>query len=498
MYKHIESYIATQSGDSLKSLKSDLQHFTSQLKSYIDTTQLVRVYHLRTRNERLLVYHTVLRDACCSCFRGTNISSDGRKCAVWGFDGRVWVRISPGLFRDVVGDALIGSVKESDYFVTNDWMDKRGVIMESAYSGVCASPLGVSGSVVGFRNGVWDFSDVDRPVRHPFSDMLPVTELLPYDYNPDASCPLWTSFLGMMLRPSDVVRLQKFLGLGVVRRRLLPCVVENTLWLVGGGANGKTTIEEVVRAVYGHDNISEASMGALLDRNQITHLMNMSVIEGRLFNICSEVDLSDITRGSDAFKKLCSGEPQNARGIGENIHLAYDIPFLIFSMNQRPSNRRMDAAFRRRIVEIQFSVSVRPEDMDPSLGRKLLGELPGIRNWMIEGYRKLRDDGFSFGRAAVDDILESNEQFFDIFAEKEGIRPCAWAGRDERPQLVSASVLHDQYVAFCERNMYGVSAPTMRSMSVDMKRLNYRSVRKASGMFYAVYSERELDYAIKV
>ena len=482
--------------DSLSSYKSDLQHFTNALRGTLDKETLIQCYTLRTRNERLRVYHSVLRDACCSCFRGTNISADGRKCTVWGFNGRIWVQLTAGLFRDVVSDALIGSVRENDYFVTNDWMSSRNIMMESAYSGVCASPLERMGSIVGFNNGVWDFRDVYNPLYHSFDDRLPITDLLPYDYDSKATCPMWESFLNMMLRPVDVLKLQKYLGLGVVNRRMLPCVVESTLWLIGNGANGKTTIENIVRGVYGYDRVSEASMSALLDRNQITHLMSMSSIEGKLFNICSEVDMADITHGSDAFKKLCSGEPQNARGIGENIHLAYDIPFLIFSMNQRPNNKRMDGAFRRRIVEIQFNKSVKPEDMDASLGSKLQSELSGIRNWMIEGYKKLVADGFHFDHTTDDEYLEANEQYFDLFATSEGIRPVAWAGHDERPQYVSASVLYDLYCDYCKQHMYGTDAPTMKSMSYDMKRLNFKSVRKAAGKFYVIFSDRVLDYSI--
>lgn len=476
--------------------ESDLQHFTNQLSQFIDGVGLVQAYQTRRRSERLYAYHGLLRDACRRCFRGTNIASDSKKCVVWGFNGKVWVSLTSGMFRDVVGGALIKCSGSGDFVVKGDWMEKRAVMLESAYAGVCASPLEKVSSIVGFRNGVWDFGDVDNPVYHPFSDMMPVTDLLPYDYDPDAVCPQWLSFLNMMLNPMDVLKLQKYLGLGVVSRRLLPCVVESTLWLIGGGCNGKTTIENVVRNVYGYDRISESSMSALLDRNQISHLLSMSTIDGKLFNICSEVDLADITKGSDAFKKLCSGEPQNARGIGENIHLAYDIPFLIFSMNQRPSNKRMDAAFRRRIVEIQFNVTVRPEDMDPALGRKLEGELSGIRNWMIEGYKRLVADGFKFDQTTDEEYMESNEQYFDIFAQSEGLRPCAWAGHRERPQHVSAKVLHEKYSEFCQRNMYGAMPPSIKAMSQDMKRLNYKSVRRAAGMFYQIYSDRQLDYAV--
>ena len=489
--------VSRKNDDSLSVFKRDLSHFTDELSSCIDKVQLRRCYTLRTRNERLRVYHVLLRDACCRCFRGTSISVDGRKCVVWGFDGKVWVVIPPGMFRDIVGDALIGSVKESDYFVTNDWMGSRSVIMESAYSGVCASPLSEMGSIVGFSNGVWDFSDIFNPVYHGFSDRLPVTSLLPYAYDSSATCPIWLSFLDMMLKPRDILKLQKFLGLGVVSRRLLPCVVESTLWLIGNGANGKTTIENVVRGVYGYDKVSEASMSALLDRNQISHLLSMSTIEGRLFNICSELDMSDITRGSDAFKKLCSGEPQNARGIGENIHLAYDIPFLIFSMNQRPSNKRMDSAFRRRIVEIEFNVTVRPDDMDAGLGKKLEGELSGIRNWMIEGYKLLLQDDFKFDMTSNEEYMEANEQYFDLFIGSVGLRSSAWAGHRERVCLVKASVLHERYCDYCARNLFGSSAPTVRSMGNDLKRLGFRSVRRSSGKFYEVYCDKDLDWVIR-
>lgn len=482
------------SGSNIGVLQAEISCYAKQLESCIDRSSLVRAYQTRRRSERLYAYHSILRDACCSCFRGTSVSSDGKKCVVWGFNGRYWVVLSPVVFRDSVGQALISCSGSGDFVVKGDWIEKQGTLLQSAYAGVCVSPLEVNPSIVGFCNGVWDFGDIDHPIYHPFGDRLPVTDLLPYDYDESAVCPTWLSFLGMMLRPADVLKLQKYLGLGVVNRRMMSHVVEDTLWLVGSGANGKTTIEDVVRGVYGYGNVSEASMGELLDRNQISRMLTMSNIDGKIFNICSEVDVSDISRGSDAFKRLCSGEPQNARGIGENVRRIYDIPFLIFSMNQRPANKRMDAAFRRRIVEIVFNQSVREDDMDASLGSKLRGELSGIRNWMIEGYRLLVRDGFRFGHTNADDYMEYNDQFFDLFARESGLRPSGWAGRGEKPQLVSFGMLYDRYVDYCQRRGYGV--PSERSMAQDLKRLSFRRVRKAAGVFYEVYSDVVLDFAI--
>lgn len=479
-------------------LKAEIGRYSGQLRDCIDRGALLKAYQTRRRSERLYAYHSILRDACCSCFRGTSMSNDGKKCQVWGFNGRYWTPLSPVVFRDSVGQALIAAAGAGDFVVKGDWIEKQGTLLQSAYAGVCVSPLEKNPAIVGFRNGVWDFSDIETPVYHSFTDMMPVTDLLPYDYDPSSTCKMWQSFLGMMLSQKDILKLQKYLGLGCVNRRLMSNVVEDTLWLIGSGANGKTTIEEVVRAVYGYGNVSEASMGELLDRNQISRMLTISNIDGKIFNICSEVDVNDISRGSDAFKRLCSGEPQNARGIGENVRRIYDIPFLIFSMNQRPVNKRMDAAFRRRIVEINFNQSIREEDMDAGLGDKLKKELSGIRNWMVEGYKMLLRDGFRFDHTNSEDYMEYNDQFFDIFARHDGLRSSAWAGRGEKPQLVSFATLYDRYIDFCKRKGYGHETPSEKSLSQDLKRLNYRKVRKAAGIFYEVYCENELDYAVKL
>ena len=180
----------------------------------------------------------------------------------------------------------------------------------------------------------------------------------------------------------------------------------------------------------------------------------------------------------------------------KNVREIKDIPFLIFMMNARPSNKRMDDAFRRRIVEIVFRVSVKEDDMDANLAEKLLSELSGIRNWMIEGYRMLVADGFLFDHSTNEEYQEANEQYFDIFAKHEGLRPSAWAGHGERVQLVSAQALLEQYDEFCQRKMYGRDHQTMKAMAEDLKRLNFHKVRRTAGIFYEVFCERPLDYAI--
>lgn len=460
-------------------------YYVRQLLSVIDRRALVRVYQSPRRSDRLYSYSSILQDACCSVFRGG--VGMGKRPVVYGFDGRLWVPLLPMVFETAVRDALVEGAGSGSFVVKGDWVDRQSKLLQWAYDGVSASPLLCRSDIVGFRNGVWDFSDIEHPVCHKFSERLPIVSLLDYDYDESAVCPRWLSFLGMMLSPADILVLQKYLGLGCVRRSVMSHRVEDALWLVGGGANGKSTIENIVRAVYGSVNVSNASLSQLLDRQPDARMRAVMSIEGKVFNICDEVDVSDITRGSDGFKKLCSGEPQNVRGIGCDIRVAYDIPFMIFSMNQMPFNRRMDEAFRRRIVRIDFRSQVREEDMDRELLSKLMKELSGIRNWMMDGYRKLVSDNFQFQHSLDDVYMEQNEQYFDIFCKENGLRASGWAGRDEKPQKVLFTVLFDAYNEFCRRRLYDGGSEV--KVGRDLSRLGFVRGRSGQGRWYYVYCD---------
>lgn len=478
--------------DRLENMRSMIRMYSRQLSTCIDKGRLRSALQMPRRGDRMYAYGEIVQEACCSCFRGG--IGDGSRMVVYGYGGEYWEVLPQMVFENAVKDAMVSCSGALDFVFKGDWVDKQQKIMQYGYDGVSVSPLELSASIVGFRNGVWDFGDIDSPVYHSFGDRLPLLSCLDYDYDVNAGCPSWCSFLSQMLSPVDVVKLQKYLGLGVIGRRLLGSRVEASLWLVGSGANGKSTILNIVRRVYGSWNVSECSLSQLLDRTPDARMRALYSIEGKVFNLCDEVDMRDISRGSDSFKKLCSGEPQNVRGIGKDIHVAYDIPFMIFSMNQIPQNRNMDAAFRRRIVRIDFRSTVREDDMDTSLSSRLSSELSGIRNWMIEGYRLLRRDGFRFSHVSDESLMEDNEQYFDLFAAHEGIRPVQHVGHNEKVQFVRYGELYSRYSEFCVKNLYPVS----RSVYQDLKRLGYRSRRQAQGIFYEVYSDSPVPYAERV
>ena len=473
------------------------------LQKCINTTQLLQSYQHPKKNSRLFAYSDVLRDACRKCFMWRN-------GVVYVFDGRVWVPYDAEVLKYVVRDALVSVVSSAPVAVAgwgietikSDWVDCEKKIFGYAMDGIRENVLSYNPGMVGFSNGVWDFSDMGSPVAHKFGERMPVTSLLGYRYDESAVCPMWQSFLSAMLSDDDIEVLQKFMALGCMDRKRMGRSVEESLWLIGDGANGKTTIQSVIRLVFGEWNVSSTRLDSLLDRNIDARMRAMGSIEGKLFNMCQEISGSDIEKGSDIFKSLVSGEPQDVRGIGRDIHVAYDIPYMIFSMNQMPANKRMDKAFTRRMVRIDFRSSVRREDMDRSLLTKLTSELSGIRNWVIEGWRKLERDGFSVrkpmsGEKMTDEDIEmhiANGLTVDVWlSEWAFLWPSQHVGHenDEAGLEIRSLELYNDYVNYCHNNIM-CEPCTLNAFGRQMHdRLHFESRRVSVGVVYKVYCDKD-------
>ena len=282
---------------------------------------------------------------------------------------------------------------------------------------------------------------------------------------------------------------------------------EETLWLIGNGANGKSTIFDVVRGVYGSGNISYVGLDTLLSGSSEVRARFIGSIVGKQFNYCSEIQSDDISKYSDTFKSLCSGEPQVVRRLGHNPETTYDIPFLVFNMNRRPVNRNMDKALLRRLLFIPFRTSVSEADMNRELSNELMKELSGIRNWMIEGYRMLVRDGYRFestsdGDDELTDYMLENGQTVQVFLNKKGYGCNRRTGHwEDKMQWVPASSLYEDYVSFCEKWLQ--DPLNQRSFGGEMSRLGWHDAggnrkRTGTGYVYGIFCERPIDYAMKI
>ena len=68
-------------------------------------------------------------------------------------------------------------------------------------------------------------------------------------------------------------------------------------------------------------------------------------------------------------------------------------------MNTLPEIEDNTHGMWRRIHVIEFPRKFSESEMDVELTGKLMDELSGIFNWALEGYRRLRDQGFIFSES---------------------------------------------------------------------------------------------------
>lgn len=416
---------------------------------------------------------------------------------VYYHDGMIWRVLDPDFLEKAIEKALVVMRAPK-----GDIRKCMSGVLHQARIGAKENVLAFSPALIGFSNGVWDFSDIDSPVRHSWDERMPVRSLLPYDYDPSAVCPTWQSFLSSVLDGRSIDLLQKFLGLGCVNRRTMSHKVEETLWLIGGGGNGKSTIFDVVSGVYGSENVSSMPLGHLITGSTDVRMRNVGAIVGRIFNYCTEVQADDISRYSDAFKSLCSGEKQSIRYLQRNVEDAYDIPYLIFNMNRRPRNTDLDRAIQRRLLFITFRGAVDARDMDRELGRKLAAEYSGIRNWMLDGYRKFVASGYHFMKSSeMNDEMVSyfveNGKTLQVFLDKMGYRAYCRVGHlDEQPKYVSKSDLYQRYKNWCEK--FGYDYDLENKFGRELTRVGVSRKRTQYGIFYKIYSDDDIDFALKL
>lgn len=348
-----------------------------------------------------------------------------------------------------------------------------------------------------FSNGVVDFRDGKL---HRFSEDWHVLDYHPYAYNAEAKAPLFMRFLREVL-PDKAQRdvLQMFLGLGLVhgyrRGRLSGAcrgTVELCLLLLGSGANGKSTLFNVVSGLFGRAHISG------LDYDTMTAdgdegMRGRAALRGMVFNWSTDSSPRKFGRkNTEMFKSLVSGEPYECRLIGGNL-LKVDsgAPYLIFSMNQLPDFADDGSnGFLRRLQFVSFDVTIPKARRDPELANKIVSrELPGVFNWVYRGTRELRRRRFVFPdsgvnlRMKVRALLHGNPVVAWMAAY--GLRPDALAPR-ELSVFVTTRELYECFVSFCEENDV-VDIPTDRYFGKRMTSEGFVKRHTSAGNGYLCY-----------
>jgi putative DNA primase/helicase len=229
---------------------------------------------------------------------------------------------------------------------------------------------------------------------------------LPFCFNPNADEPEeWLKFLESVW-PQDqpsVWMLQEWFGYC-----LLPDTSHHKIaMLIGPPRSGRGTIARVMAALIGHENLAGPRLTALGTNFGLEPLI------GKPVGIIGDAQLSGRTDTAPIIEALLSISGEDKLTIDRKHKTAWTgrLPTrLMILANELPKLVNQSGALASRLLVWKFTESfIGREDL--GLDAKLAAELPGIFNWAVIGYQRLRERGPFIQAPAGTGLLE---QFKDI------------------------------------------------------------------------------------
>lgn len=272
-----------------------------------------------------------------------------------------------------------------------------------------------------------------------------LTNKLAIPYDREAKCPLWLQTLNGVFKPDDdsiekIQLLQEYIGY---------CLIPDTrfqkfLWLVGSGGNGKSLILAIVTALVGKQNISYAQIERLQEK------FVRAELQGKLVNISSEMS-AQATVADGYLKQITAGDTIEAERKNERPFSFKPYCRLIGATNVLPRLLDHSDGFFRRAMILRFNRQFTEAEQDTQLEKKLMGELPGILNWAVEGLQRLlQRSTFVIPRSskAEAEMYRVNSDPVRQFAEQFLVQT------DEKTLWVQSSALYDRYREWSNCNGY--------------------------------------------
>lgn len=221
-----------------------------------------------------------------------------------------------------------------------------------------------------------------------FTPEIFATIHLPVEYIEGASHPVLDKFLSEVVNPEDLQRLQELGGY-----LLIPGYpIKKSFLAIGPTDSGKTTFLLTLKEVLGLNNVSAATLQQL---SQVDQRFVASKLFKKLANVAPDMPSSSLGDVS-AFKAIVG---RDIVSIEFKYKQSFDAQLrskLLFSANTLPYAKDDDEAFFNRW---DIAVFHKPPEIDTALQDKLKAEISGILNWMIEGAKRIVENGMKFSHS---------------------------------------------------------------------------------------------------
>ena len=374
-------------------------------------------------------------------FAAANIADDDKRKAIvkWAFSSEDRYRLNAAID---MASVLYPISDAGESWDSNPWL------------------LGCDNGVVDLRTGVL------HPGRP--DDLITMTTGVAYDR--DAICPLWKQFLSEVFDDDQelVDFIQRAIGYSIsgdTREQLL-------FLACGNGANGKSTLLEVMRAALG--DYAANTPFSTFELNRSIQTNDLAALASR--RLVTAVETAEARQLNEArVKAVTGGDPVTARFLFREFFTYTPTYKVWLAMNHKPIITGSDEGIWRRVRPIPFNVSFLGRE-DKTLHAMLKEELPGILTWAVEGCLDWQEKGLLEPEA----IMAAKEAYrteSDIVGQFLTDSTCADEGAK-----VKASKLYQAYRTWCEEN--GEQALTHQAFGRRLSPRGIDKYRARDGVYY--------------
>ena len=322
--------------------------------------------------------------------------------------------------------------------------------------------------LLNLNNGILNLETLELENHNPEKYL---SKLAPVDYSKDAECPKFIDFLNRIFDNNQPVIqfLQKALAYSLTGKTGERCFF--VLW--GNGANGKTTLLNIIHYIMGDYATVTPVSTFMRKRDSIPN--DLAALHSVRFVSASEGENKRRLNAS-LVKQISGGDPIKARFLHQE-YFTFIPQFKVFlATNYKPSLSGSDDAIWDRVKLIPFTVTIPPEERKPDYYQELLEEAPGILNWLISGLEAYYEKGI----VAPEDVVKATDVYRQESDElNEFLEECCIVGDEYEAK---SSDLYKAYKSWCEGN--GLNHESIKNFSQLLIKKNFENVRKKKGKFW--------------
>jgi putative DNA primase/helicase len=332
--------------------------------------------------------------------------------------------------------------------------------------GIALAPTALDAhpTLLNTRTGVLDLESGRLRAHDP---TLHLTKLTGAGYVPGTAAPAFGKFLDRV-QPDPEMRtfLARLLG-----HTLTGSVTEHLMAIFHGiGANGKTTLTELVRHTLG-DYAATTDPGLLIDRGD-AHPTGIADLFGLRLAITHETDAGRrLAEGT--IKRLTGGDRIKARRMRENFWEFDPTHSIIMVTNHQPIVNGDDEGIWRRLRMIPWPVVIPAPERDGKLPERLILEADGVLCWLVDGYHQYQSRGLAEPGTvtAATDAYRAEADALGRFLEERCVLAASF--RTRSAELFAA------WSGWCSGE--GVAAGTQKAFSTKLTDRGYDKTKGGTG-----------------